>query len=118
MNETSNLFDIKKTFNNTLNFIDNPLQYKIEMKKFIGSTKKLLKELTSEALLTPAGERWFWGQLKIHKSIKYIYNGFIENGSMEFFEEKDPVFCKNLCENIITDLEFIIKSGKGRYITG
>jgi hypothetical protein len=83
---------------------------------FLPLFQNILEDIKEEAFLTPAGQRWFRGQLQIYKNIHMLN----ENSVHMIFESKSNDFNRvlNYFKNISGDLEKIIKSGKSRYISG
>ena len=118
MNEIDNLNEAKACFSKALNAKENSQQFKVEINNFILVTTQLLNELTEEAFQTPAGKRWFSGQLKNHSTIEYFYKELILKGNINLLKVKDDGAFKNRCIKFLDELLLIIKSGIGRYITG
>jgi len=111
MNETNNL-NILKTISLPK---ENSRQIVSAIKYFLNQLTEALNNIKHEAFQTPAGERWFKGQLKINKTINRYFNSSGQNSNL-FNENYEQI--EILLKTLVIELEYIINSGKGRYITG
>ncbi len=106
------------SYETALNSSKNNILFKRAIENFINNAVVLLRELTEEAFQTPAGKRWFMGQLKIHATIERFYNELITADNRNFLNDKNTSAFKKLSTKFLDELVLIIKSGTGRYITG
>lgn len=118
MNEKRNLNILKGNFLNLAVQKNDATLFVSEINGFINQFIFLCEEMMNEALLTPAGKRWFYGQLSIYHTVEYFFNKLIMDRNRDIIKEKGPLELQNLCKVVLGELEHIIQSGTGRYITG
>ena len=130
MNELSGLRKTKRIYRSLKENAENPESFKQEFFCFLNAAHLVFLSAKTEAQETPAGERWFKGQLKIHPALKFFSESEIskselelkntENQETKYFlqDEKGLHEISDLVDNYLKELEKFINSGLNRYISG
>jgi len=122
MDEKNKLNIARSNFEEFLRSKDGQNQFMTGMQNFLKDTNDLLQAIYDEARQTPAGERWLKGQLKIKPVVNHFFqlhfNRADNASSLEIFKSSNPKKVILHCKKYLRDLESIIKSGEGRYISG
>jgi hypothetical protein len=122
MDEIIKLNKAKKNFEKFLKRIDQDYQFMAGLKIFLKETNDVLQAIYEESCQTPAGERWLKGQLNNNPVVNHFFQIYFnradEASSLETFKSSNPKKITLHCKKYLRELESVINSGKGRYISG
>jgi hypothetical protein len=122
MDEINKLKTAKTNFEVFLKSKDRDYRFMTGLKNFLKDTNDILQAIYDESCQTPAGERWLKGQLQLKPVVNHFFqihfNRADDPSSLEIFKSSNPKKIILHCKKYLRELETIIESGKGRYITG
>lgn len=122
MDEIIKLKIARTNFEQFLTSKEKDYQLMTGLKNFLKDTNDILQAIYDESCQTPAGERWFKDQLKIKPAVNHFFQIYFNRAddasSLEIFKSSNPKKIILHCKKYLRELEAVINSGKGRYITG
>ena len=84
------------------------------MQDFYEALIAVIDAIENEAFLTPAGKRWFKGQLKLYPATDLFYHQWKDSSQ----GKSKPPFNIVQYQKCMDELDKIIESGVRRYISG